>query len=105
MLHATHATPHMPNAIRFHSTTLRKMSMDWIYEVMKKEDEFTHNICIGPVNKMINMLVCFIQEGKGSAAFKAHLERIPDYMWMGRDGMKMNGTNINSQHTPRRFLL
>lgn len=22
-----------------------------------------------------------------------HVERVPDYLWMGRDGMKMNGTN------------
>ena len=87
-------------------TSLRRhaRSMDWIYEVLKKEDEFTHNICIGPVNKMINMLVVFVQEGKDSAPFKAHVDRIPDYMWMGRDGMKMNGTNGSQLWGRRRPL-
>jgi hypothetical protein len=45
--------------------------MDWIYKVLQKEDEFTNYICIGPVNKMINMLCVFIKEGKDSPQFKA----------------------------------
>ena len=25
--------------------------------------------------------------------FRAHVPRVRDYLWLGRDGMKMNGTN------------
>ena len=35
---------------------LRRRALDWIYQVIRKEDEFTKYIDIGPVNKMINML-------------------------------------------------
>eukprot|EP00040_Diaphanoeca_grandis_P034707 m.216523 g.216523 ORF g.216523 m.216523 type:complete len:721 (-) comp33210_c0_seq1:416-2578(-) len=72
---------------------LRRKALDWCYELMQKEDEFTNYICIGPVNKMINMLCVYLREGKDSAAFRAHVERVPDYLWMGQDGLKMNGTN------------
>jgi squalene cyclase len=50
-------------------------------------------IAIGPVNKMINMLCVWIREGPDSAAFRQHVARVPDYLWMGHDGLKMNGTN------------
>lgn len=62
------------------SSTVRRWAMDWCYEVLQKEDEFTHYITIGPVSKMINMLCVFIKEGRESQAFRAHIERIPDYM-------------------------
>eukprot|EP00039_Didymoeca_costata_P000295 m.45021 g.45021 ORF g.45021 m.45021 type:complete len:725 (+) comp10173_c0_seq4:117-2291(+) len=72
---------------------IRNWALDWVYEVLKKEDEFTNYITIGPVSKMINMLCAFLHEGRESLSFRKHIERIPDYMWMGKDGMKMNGTN------------
>lgn len=100
---------------------LRGRALDWIYAVLAKEDEFTNYICIGPVNKMINMLCVYVREGYDSPAFQKHIDRVPDYFWMvrrtrpppqthgswaplegqqadrpvhqGRDGMKMNGTN------------
>jgi lanosterol synthase len=59
----------------------------------QKEDEFTNYINIGPVNQMINTLCVFLKKGKSSSEFANHLYRIDDYLWMGRDGMKMNGTN------------
>jgi hypothetical protein len=40
-----------------------------------------------------------VTEGPGSNAFKHHVERVPDYLWMGRDGMKMNGTNGSQVRT------
>eukprot|EP00043_Microstomoeca_roanoka_P008241 m.79510 g.79510 ORF g.79510 m.79510 type:complete len:723 (-) comp14159_c0_seq1:213-2381(-) len=72
---------------------LRRWALDWIYQVLQKENEFTNYICIGPINKMTNMLISWIQEGPDSEEFRKHVDRVKDYMWMGRDGMKMNGTN------------
>lgn len=53
---------------------------------------------------MINMLAVFVHEGKDSHAFRQHVARCKDYMWMGRDGMKMNGTN-GSQLWDTAFLV
>ena len=44
-------------------SSLREYALDWIYEVLQKEDEFSKYITIGPVSKMINMLCVFIKEG------------------------------------------
>ena len=39
------------------------------------------------------MLVRWHSDGPDSEAFKQHVARIPDYLWIGLDGMKMQGTN------------
>lgn len=35
------------------------------------------------------MLCVFAAEGKDSAAFKRHVGRLDDYLWVAEDGMKM----------------
>ncbi|KAM1413231.1 hypothetical protein ACFXTO_025856 [Malus domestica] len=52
------------------------------------EDENTRYLCIGPVNKVLNMLFCWAED-PNSEAFKLHLPRIPDYLWIAEDGMMM----------------
>jgi hypothetical protein len=47
---------------------------------------------IGPVNKVLNMLCCYLEKPDGDA-FKKHLPRIKDYLWVAEDGMKMQGYN------------
>ena len=43
-----------------------------------------------PKNKQtLNMLCVFAAEGKDSAAFKRHVGRLDDYLWVAEDGMKM----------------
>ncbi|GAQ81630.1 cycloartenol synthase [Klebsormidium nitens] len=64
-------------------------------EVMKHvhyEDENTRYIDIGPVNKALNLLCCFVED-PSSEALKKHLARVPDYLWLAEDGMKMQGYN------------
>lgn len=39
------------------------------------------------------MLVRWHVDGPASAVFQEHVSRIPDYLWLGLDGMKMQGTN------------
>uniref|UniRef100_A0A673A569 Lanosterol synthase (2,3-oxidosqualene-lanosterol cyclase) n=1 Tax=Sphaeramia orbicularis TaxID=375764 RepID=A0A673A569_9TELE len=39
------------------------------------------------------MLVRWYVDGPSSPAFQEHVSRIPDYLWLGLDGMKMQGTN------------
>ncbi|XP_034995512.2 lanosterol synthase isoform X1 [Zootoca vivipara] len=78
---------------RFHSTALRRRAIEQLYDHIKADDRFTKSISIGPISKTINMLVCWYVEGDKSPAFQEHVSRIPDYLWLGLDGLKMQGTN------------
>lgn len=75
-----------------HSSSLRAAAMAEAMEQIRAEDKNTDYVCIGPVNKVINMLCVFFTEGKSEAYFK-HVRRLDDYLWLGRDGMKMQGYN------------
>ncbi|XP_076198066.1 lanosterol synthase isoform X2 [Aptenodytes patagonicus] len=76
-----------------HSTHLRQRAITELYDHIKADDRFTKCISIGPISKTINMLVRWFVDGKNSPAFQEHVSRIPDYLWLGLDGMKMQGTN------------
>jgi lanosterol synthase len=41
----------------------------------------------------MNMLIVWIEDGPESTRFKKHVSRVPDFMWMSKEGMMMNGTN------------
>ncbi|XP_019483571.1 PREDICTED: lanosterol synthase [Hipposideros armiger] len=45
--------------------------------------------CPLQISKTINMLVRWHTDGPASDPFKEHVSRIPDYLWLGLDGMKM----------------
>ncbi|KAJ6673077.1 TERPENE CYCLASE/MUTASE FAMILY MEMBER [Salix viminalis] len=71
---------------------LREKALHTAMEHMHYEDENTRYICIGPVNKVLNMLCCWVED-PNSESFKLHLPRIQDYLWLAEDGMKMQGYN------------
>lgn len=71
---------------------LRKKALGECIKHITYEDVNTRYIDIGPVNKVINMLCCWLHEPEGEA-FKRHLVRVPDYLWLAEDGMKMQGYN------------
>ncbi|KAI7985830.1 Cycloartenol synthase 2 [Camellia lanceoleosa] len=52
------------------------------------EDENTQYICLGPVNKVLNMICCWVDD-PNSMANQLHLSRIKDYLWVAEDGMKI----------------
>ncbi|XP_043916484.1 lanosterol synthase isoform X1 [Protopterus annectens] len=76
-----------------HSTSLRKKTMLELFDHIEADDRFTKCISIGPISKTINMLVRWYVEGSSSPVFQEHVSRIRDYLWLGLDGMKMQGTN------------
>lgn len=41
----------------------------------------------------MNWIVVYYHYGKDSYEFKQHVKRNADFMWMGPEGMMMNGTN------------
>mmetsp|Transcript_57764 Transcript_57764/g.183055 ORF Transcript_57764/g.183055 Transcript_57764/m.183055 type:complete len:537 (+) Transcript_57764:344-1954(+) len=71
---------------------LRTRALAEVMEHVHYEDEQTRYIDIGPVNKVINMLCCWFED-PGGPAFLRHLARVPDYLWVAEDGMKMQGYN------------
>ncbi|PRQ36962.1 putative cycloartenol synthase [Rosa chinensis] len=46
------------------------------------------NLCA----KVLNMICCWVED-QNSEAYKCHLSRIKDYLWVAEDGMKMQGYN------------
>lgn len=72
---------------------LRRAGLDFVYDLIVKEDENTSYQDLGPVNKMMNLIVRHYVDGPDSAAFKEHVERRQDFLWLGPDGMMMCGTN------------
>lgn len=71
----------------------RKKALSFLEDYIHAEDEHTNYINIGPVNQVINSLAVWHFSGKKSEAFKRHVERWYDYLWVAEDGMKMNGYN------------
>ncbi|RLN03681.1 hypothetical protein C2845_PM13G05590 [Panicum miliaceum] len=67
---------------------MRKKALQQIAEFLKYEDENSQYICIGAAQKALSMLCCWI-ENPSSDAFKRHLARVADFLWVGEDGMKV----------------
>ncbi|KDP27754.1 hypothetical protein JCGZ_19783 [Jatropha curcas] len=81
-----------PILMHWPAKKLREKALSTAIEHIHYEDENTRYICIGPVNKVLNMLCCWVED-PNSEAFKLHLPRIYDYLWLAEDGMKMQGYN------------
>lgn len=71
---------------------LRKRALDEVLKQIRAEDENTHFIDIGPVNKMFNTLVwTFV--APGGVEQRRHFERWRDYLWREGDGLRVQGYN------------
>ncbi|XP_052199211.1 cycloartenol synthase-like isoform X2 [Diospyros lotus] len=81
-----------PLLMQWPLSRLRERALRTVMEQVHYEDENTQYICIGPANKVINMLCCWVED-PNSIATKLHLSRIKDYLWVAEDGMKMKGYN------------
>lgn len=72
---------------------LRQTALKRVYDLIVLEDENTAYQTIGPVSKMMNLVVRVHVEGHDSFAYKEHRIRRQDFMWLGPEGMMMCGTN------------
>ncbi|KAK1317213.1 Cycloartenol synthase [Acorus calamus] len=79
-----------PVLMHWPGSKLREKALQTTMQHIHYEDDNTRYICIGPVNKVLNMLCCWVED-QNSEAFKLHLPRIHDYLWVAEDGMKMQG--------------
>ncbi|CAN1343365.1 Beta-amyrin synthase 2 [Linum perenne] len=67
---------------------VRKKALEETMERIHYEDECSRYITIGCVEKVLCMLACWVEDPNGDY-FQKHLARIPDYLWVAEDGMKM----------------
>ena len=74
---------------------IRRVALDFVIKYIHAEDQQTNYVDIGPVNKALNMLSVWIDGGMDSKspAYRNHLPRIDDYLWVAEDGVKMQGYN------------
>ncbi|ODQ50878.1 terpene synthase [Saitoella complicata NRRL Y-17804] len=72
---------------------LHTYAQNHAYSLIQHEDENTDYLCVGPVNNVMQALAVYHREGPSSYAFKRHVERFADFMWVSGEGMMMNGTN------------
>eukprot|EP00667_Euglena_gracilis_P002199 EG_transcript_2200 len=72
----------------------RRAGLRYCQDYMEAEDVQTNYVDIGPVNKVMNMLAAWHAAGMAiSPALRRHFLRVPDYLWVAEDGMKMQGYN------------
>ncbi|KAF7842405.1 beta-amyrin synthase [Senna tora] len=69
---------------------VRKKALQVAIKHIHYEDENSRYITHGCVEKPLCMLACWDEDPNGEA-FKKHLARIPDYLWVSEDGMTMQG--------------
>merc|ERR1719232_1981847 len=74
---------------------VRAKGLQFAKEYMAAEDLQTNYIDIGPVNKILNMVSAFHAANYNllHPTVQNHMMRIPDYLWVAEDGMKMQGYN------------
>ncbi|XP_062112863.1 beta-amyrin synthase-like [Humulus lupulus] len=67
---------------------IREKALQKTMKHIHYEDENSRYITIGCVEKVLCMLACWIED-PNSDYFKKHLARIPDYIWIAEDGLKI----------------
>ena len=77
---------------RFAPAGARERSLQIVLDQIRREDEATNHICIGPINKVLNTVVWQFAR-PGGPEVEAHVKRLPDYLWRAPDGLKMQGYN------------
>uniref|UniRef100_A0A0E0J0U2 Terpene cyclase/mutase family member n=1 Tax=Oryza nivara TaxID=4536 RepID=A0A0E0J0U2_ORYNI len=66
---------------------IRKRALTNLMDHIHYEDENSNYVGLCPINKVLNMVCCWI-ENPNSNAFRRHLPRIHDFLWLAEDGMK-----------------
>ncbi|GMH10723.1 hypothetical protein Nepgr_012564 [Nepenthes gracilis] len=73
---------------RWPFSMVRDAALKAAMEHVHYEDENSRYFTIGCVEKVLCLIACWVED-PSSEAYKLHLARIPDYLWVAEDGMKM----------------
>ncbi|KAK7359685.1 hypothetical protein VNO77_01648 [Canavalia gladiata] len=65
---------------------IREKALQTAMKHIHYEDENSRYMTIACVSKTLSMLSCWVENPNGDA-FKKHLARVPDYLWISEDGM------------------
>ncbi|GJR62507.1 lupeol synthase [Tanacetum coccineum] len=77
-----------PILTRWPFSMLREKALKVGMEHVHYEDQSSRYLCIGCVEKVLCLIATWVEDPNGDA-YKRHLARIPDYLWVAEDGMKM----------------
>ncbi|XP_058208036.1 dammarenediol II synthase-like isoform X4 [Rhododendron vialii] len=77
-----------PIITRWPFNKIRERAMQKVIKYMRYGAESSRYISIGCVEKSLHMMCCWAEDPNGDE-FKYHLARVPDYLWLAEDGMKM----------------
>ncbi|XP_054818641.1 beta-amyrin synthase-like isoform X2 [Prosopis cineraria] len=67
---------------------IREKALQVTMKHVHYEDENTRYITAACVEKSLSMIACWAEDPNGDA-FKKHLARVPDFLWVSEDGMTM----------------
>ncbi|KAL1834017.1 dammarenediol II synthase-like [Daucus carota subsp. sativus] len=67
---------------------IRKRGLNRAVELMRYGAEESRYITLGCIEKSLQMM-CWWAESPNGDEFKHHLARVPDYLWLAEDGMKV----------------
>ncbi|CAA7017287.1 unnamed protein product [Microthlaspi erraticum] len=67
---------------------IRQRALRTTMKLLHYHDEATRYITGGSVPKAFHMLACWVEDPDGDY-FKKHLTRVPDFIWIGEDGLKI----------------
>ncbi|CAN1343534.1 Beta-amyrin synthase [Linum perenne] len=67
---------------------VRNKALESVMKYIHYENECTHYITSACPEKVMSMLACWVEDPNGDSFLK-HLARVPDYLWVAEDGMKM----------------
>ncbi|KAK2965253.1 hypothetical protein RJ640_015751, partial [Escallonia rubra] len=77
-----------PIVSRWPFNKLREKAIQKAVELMRYGAKESRYITMGCVEKSLQMM-CWWAENPNGDEFKHHLARVPDYLWLAEDGMKM----------------
>ncbi|KAM3749832.1 hypothetical protein ACB098_05G216200 [Castanea mollissima] len=74
---------------------VREKALQAAMKLIHYEDEVTRYITIGVVEKSMCMLACWVENPDGDA-YKKHLARVKEYIWVAEDGIKAHSFGSQS---------
>nr|QQR13795.1 oxidosqualene cyclase 2 [Iris tectorum] len=81
-----------PMLMHWPGKKLREKALNHVIQLIHNDDENTQYISSSGISKPLNMICCWAEDPK-SEAFKFHLPRVYDYIWLAEDGMKLKTTD------------
>lgn len=91
-----------PVLTRWPMSKLRQKALQVTMKHIHYEDENSRYITIGCIEKSLCMLSCWVED-PNSDAFKKHIARVQDYLWVAEDGMRMQ--SFGSQNWDTGFAM